>query len=193
MPSFCRSATRSAPTDHEGGVEHVDGGDDAGAVVGAGPGLHRGEGRHDEQPAGDGEAGEIDGEVNAARRGRNTRRCPIGCAACTIADAVQPRSSAKTGRAARRRTASAAARCARRASQAARPEPTATATEKMARKSVTTPSVPPIRLFTSGGSSDSTMAPTSQNQLTTIAPHHSRGSARTYLTQADRSRRRCSD
>ena len=30
--------------------------------------------------------------------------------------------------------------------------------------------------FTSGGSSDSTTAPTSQNQLVTSAPHHSRGS-----------------
>ena len=53
---------------HEGGVEHVDGRDDAGAVVGAGPGLHRGEGRHDEQAARDREAGEVDGDVNAVRR-----------------------------------------------------------------------------------------------------------------------------
>jgi hypothetical protein len=53
----------------------------------------------------------------------------------------------------------------------------------MVRKRVTTPSLPPIRKVTSGGSSDSTMAPTSQNQLTTIAPHHSRGSAHTYLTR----------
>ena len=51
---------------HEGGVEHVDGGDDAGAAIGAGPGLHRGEGRHDEQAAGDRKPGEIDGDANAA-------------------------------------------------------------------------------------------------------------------------------
>ena len=55
--------------DHEGGIQHVDGGDDAGAVVGAGPGLHRGKRRHDEQAAGDRQAGEIDGNVNAVRRG----------------------------------------------------------------------------------------------------------------------------
>ena len=38
-------------------------------------------------------------------------------------------------------------------------------------------SLPPIPFFTSGGSSDSTTAPTSQNQLVTRPPHHSRGSA----------------
>ena len=32
------------------------------------------------------------------------------------------------------------------------------------------------RFFTIGGSSDSTTMPTSQNQLVTSAPHHSRGS-----------------
>ena len=70
------------------------------------------------------------------------------------------------------------------ASHAARPEPIATATEKMVRKTVTTPSLPPMVNVTSGGSSDKTSAPTSQNQLVTIAPHHSRGSARTYLISA---------
>jgi hypothetical protein len=63
-------------------------------------------------------------------------------------------------------------------SQAARPEPTATATENTARNIVTTSSVPPSTVFTSGGSSDSTAAPTSQNQLVTSAPHHSRESSR---------------
>ena len=61
-------------------------------------------------------------------------------------------------------------------SHAARPEPTATATENTARNMVTTSSVPPSTVFTSGGSSDSTTAPTSQNQLVTSAPHHSRWS-----------------
>ena len=65
-------ATTSVPTDHEGGVEHVDGGDDARAAVGAGPGLHRREGRHDEQAAGDREAGEIDRDADAASRMTNT-------------------------------------------------------------------------------------------------------------------------
>ena len=67
------------------------------------------------------------------------------------------------------------------ASQAARPEPTATATEKMVRNTVTTASVPPMSNFTRVGSSDRTSAPTSQNQLTTSEPHHKRASARTYL------------
>ena len=39
-------------------------------------------------------------------------------------------------------------------------------------------SLPPINVLISGGSSDSTTMPTSQNQLVTIAPHHSRASAR---------------
>ena len=42
-------------------------------------------------------------------------------------------------------------------------------------------SLPPILNETSGGNSDKTSAPTSQNQLATMAPHHSRGSARTCL------------
>ena len=56
-----------------------------------------------------------------------------------------------------------------------------TATEKIVRNSVITCSLPPILNDTSGGNSDSTSAPTSQNQLATTAPHHSRGSARTCL------------
>ena len=67
------------------------------------------------------------------------------------------------------------------ASQAAKPEPTATATEKMVKNNVTTSSLPPIVNETSGGNSDRTSAPTSQNQLATSAPHHSRGSARICL------------
>ncbi len=51
---------------HEGGVEHIDRGDDAGAMIGTGPGLQRREGRDDEQAAGDGEAGEIDGDMDRA-------------------------------------------------------------------------------------------------------------------------------
>ena len=49
---------------------------------------------------------------------------------------------------------------------------------------MTTSSVAPIWNFTSGGRIDSTMAPTSQNQLTTSEPHHSRGSARRCLSSA---------
>ena len=56
---------------HEGGIEHVDGGDHARAAVGAGPGLHRREQRHDEQAARDRKPGEIDREANAAQRAEN--------------------------------------------------------------------------------------------------------------------------
>ncbi len=58
--------------------------------------------------------------------------------------------------------------------QAARPEPIAIEIEKIARNTVTTSSVAPSMVFTSGGISESTTAPTSQNQLVTRPPHHSR-------------------
>ena len=64
------------------------------------------------------------------------------------------------------------------ASQAASPEPMAIETEKTARQVVTTSSLPPSTFLTSGGISESATAPTSQNQLVTSAPHHSRGSSR---------------
>src|SRR5258707_1456213 len=64
------------------------------------------------------------------------------------------------------------------ASQAASPEPMAIEIEKIARQVVTTSSLPPSTFLTSGGISESATAPTSQNQLVTSAPHHSRGSSR---------------
>src|SRR3984893_11299885 len=64
------------------------------------------------------------------------------------------------------------------ASQAARPEPSATETVKMARQLVTTSASAPSAVVTRGGISDSATAPTSQNQLVTSAPHQSRGSSR---------------
>jgi hypothetical protein len=73
--------------------------------------------------------------------------------------------------------------------QAARPEPTATAIENTARNSVTTSSVPPSTFLTSGGMIDSTTAPTSQNQLVTSAPHHSRRSDRRCLIRRPVERR----
>ena len=45
---------------------------------------------------------------------------------------------------------------------------------------MTVSSLPPISVLISGGSSDSTTMPTSQNQLVTMAPHHSRASARRW-------------
>ncbi len=69
-------------------------------------------------------------------------------------------------------------------SHAASQEPTATATEKTVRKTVITPSVVLMLMWPSGSSSDRTSAPTSQNQLTTMAPHHSRGSVRSSLMRS---------
>ena len=48
---------------------------------------------------------------------------------------------------------------------------------------MTTSSLPPSTSFTKVGISDSATAPTSQNQLVTIAPHHRRGSSRRNLSR----------
>ena len=131
-PSFCSTARTSAPTTMKAALSTLTRGDDAGAAIGAGPGLHRGEGRHDEQAAGDREPGEIDGDVEAVARGKE-RRDAERLAAGTIAEAVQPRSSAnRPSSTAPTSVGSSTMRPA--ASQAARPEPTATATEKIVRK-----------------------------------------------------------
>ena len=61
---------------HRGRVEHVDAGDHAGAAVDAGPGLHRREHRHDEQAAGNRQAGEIDSDANAAQRSEDFGDAP---------------------------------------------------------------------------------------------------------------------
>ena len=45
-------------------------------------------------------------------------------------------------------------------------------------------SSPPIKTLIKGGSSDSTTMPASQNQLVTMAPHHSRASARRWRSIA---------
>src|SRR5580704_4575168 len=97
-----------------------------------------------------------------------------GLAAGTMADAVQARSSEN-------RPSSTAAMSVGKmimrpaASHAARPEPMATATAKMVKKAEKTTLVPLMLTFTSVGSNATTSAPTTQNQLTTIATHHSRG------------------
>ena len=131
----CRTpaaARRAGAADHEGGVEHVDGGDHARAPVGAGPGLHRREGRHDEEAAGDREAGEIDRDVDAAARTRRSRPMPTWRAS-TRRHAVRStsRDRGRTGRAGPRRSASASRTMRPAASQAARPEPIAIAIEKI--------------------------------------------------------------
>src|SRR5271165_5799250 len=105
---------------------------------------------------------------------------PSGCGGVAIVDVTQPRSSEKSP------SSTPPIRVGSRTirpceSHAARPEPSATATEKIVRKTVTTASLPPRRYVTSGGNNYITSAPTSQNQLDTRDPHHSRGSARTYL------------
>ncbi len=65
-PGELHERDRDPAHHHEGGVEHVVGGDDAGAMLGPSPGLERGERRHDEQPARDRHAGEIDPDMVAA-------------------------------------------------------------------------------------------------------------------------------
>ena len=142
-PSVCSRPKKERADHHEGGVEHVDGGDDAGAMIGAGPGLHGGERRHDEQAAGDGQPGEIDGDMD--RRGEAKKSpMPIGLAAWTQSRRGPAEIDARTSRSARRRSASAAARCGHPRARRPRPDPIATDTEKMVRKSVTTPAVPPM-------------------------------------------------
>src|SRR5580700_7936080 len=69
-------------------------------------------------------------------------------------------------------------------SHAAYHEPAAAATEKTVRKTVITPSVVLMLMWPSGSSSDRTSAPTSQNQLTTMAPHQSRASVRNSLMRS---------
>ena len=74
MPDVCRSATITVlPPTMKAALSTLTRGDHAGAAVGAGPGLHRGEGRHDEQAAGDREPGEIDRDAEAAGRARTPR------------------------------------------------------------------------------------------------------------------------
>ena len=59
---------------HEGGLQHVAGGDDAGALVRGRPGLHGGEGRNDEQSAAECEGDEVDQHAQARERGREIDR-----------------------------------------------------------------------------------------------------------------------
>ena len=70
------------------------------------------------------------------------------------------------------------------ASQAASPEPIAIEIEKIARQVSTTSSAPPSTFLTSGTSNPTTTAPTSQNQLVTMAPHQMRRSSRRCLRRS---------
>ena len=165
----------SAPADHEGGGEHVDGGDHARAPVGAGPGLHGREGRDDEEAARDRKPREVDRDAPArAGRARKARAPSARHRPAPRRRSRRPRSSPKAPmrKAAdgRRQEHDAAAARARTAS----PEPSAMPIEKTARRAVTTSSVPPSTFFTSGGSSESVTAPTSQNQDTITPPRQSR-------------------
>ena len=112
-PSCCTIATRIAPTTMKAALSTLTAATTRGAAVGAGPGLHRREGRHDEQAARDREAGEIDGDADAAAPLEHVRE-PVRGRRRRAARMWSSRDRARTGRAARRRSASAAARCARR-------------------------------------------------------------------------------
>ena len=72
-----------------------------------------------------------------------------------------------------------------RAIAAAKIDPAPTATENSARSTVTVSSLPPMIVLISGGNSANTTMPTSQNQLVTIAPHHSRPSERRCWIMAE--------
>ena len=91
-------------------------------------------------------------------------------------NSISPRSSPKTP--IRTEPIGASDRMMRpRETRAASSEPKAMPTTKQARNSVVTLSSPPTFSFTSVGSSDRTMMPTAQNQLTTSAPRKSFGCA----------------
>ena len=132
MPSVCSSAEENRADRHEGGVEHVDGGDHAGAMIGTGPRLHGGERRHDEQAAGDRQPGEIDGDIGSSAARRNNAH-DVDCAGCTPV----PTKSAEVDReqaeqhAADQRRQQHDTSCRKPGGQA---DPIATDTEKMARK-----------------------------------------------------------
>ena len=169
---------------HEGGIEHVDGGHHPRAAVGAGPGLHRREHRHDEQAARDREPGQVDRQTDAAPRAEQREK------ARKIGDRRDAPWSTSRDRARTRRAGTAPITVGSRmmrpaASQAARPEPIAIEIEKTARQVVTTSSSPPSTFFTSGGINERATAPTSQNQLVTIAPHSRRRSSRRYFSRPD--------
>ena len=176
-PKTCSAATTMVPATMKAALSTLTPAMTRARLVGAGPGLHRRKRRHDVEAAGDRKPGEIDQHAQPEAGGKH------------LADALwrQRKRRAERGPAeidARRspsRTApTSVGRMTMRPADrhAARPEPTATAIENTARNAVTTSSVPPSTVFTSGGSSDITTAPTSQNQLVTSAPHHSRRSER---------------
>ncbi len=69
IPNLSSSRDDDARHRHEGGIEHVDGGDHArDTAFRAGPGLHGGESGHDEQAAGNGEARHVDCNTDARVR-----------------------------------------------------------------------------------------------------------------------------
>ena len=80
-PKTCSAATTMRARHHEGGVEHIDAGDDAGALVGAGPGLHRRKRRHDVQAAGDRKPGEIDRHAQPEAGGKHLADAGFGASA----------------------------------------------------------------------------------------------------------------
>ena len=98
-PNACSTATTMVPPTMKAALSTLTRGDDAGAAVGAGPGLHRGEGRHDVEAAGDREAGEIDHHAHAAARSRTPRRrrparAPAACRRWSSRDRSRTRRAA---------------------------------------------------------------------------------------------------
>ncbi len=62
---------------HEGGLQHVAGGDDAGALGRCRPGLHGSEGGNDEQAAAEREGDEVDQHAQPGERGREVDRSDV--------------------------------------------------------------------------------------------------------------------
>ncbi len=184
-PAFCRSARPDGAEHDQRRGEHVRGGDDPGAALLRRPGLERGEGRHDEQgrrrrPAARSRGRSGRRARRSGNRGRRSRRGAARRSRRTWARSreTRPMISAATG------VGSITIRPAQ--SQEARPEPSATPTENIASKAVTTDSSPPKVPFTSAGRRARTTAPMSQNQLVMSPFRHSRAYPRRVAHQAAR-------
>ena len=110
-PDLLQQRDDERTANHECGIEHIDGGDDAGASLGCGPGLDRRKGRHDHQPARHREQAEVDRDVPGDRPGKKggghqgAPSCQAPAAAATPA-----RDRARRARSAMPRLRSAAAR-----------------------------------------------------------------------------------
>ncbi len=174
-PMACSAPTNTAPATMKPACKMLPAAMMRARVGRRGPGLHGGERRHHEQAAAEGEQEEVGQHAEAAKRGRERRRVTsLPSEVVAIAQArsrpIRPITMAPIGTSARLgRTW---------LSCAANSEPAAMPIANTARHSVTDAPRCRRRLsLISAGSSDSTIAPTIQNQDTITMPSHSRCSA----------------